>query len=894
MGMARAAPRPPRLARWLLRRALPPDARESIVGDLDEEYLRHRAPSGAIAARRWYWSQALRSIAHTTRRESVMPAPPTSAAARLAALAATARGDTRFALRMLRRSPGYAAAALLTFALGIGASIAIFSTVNEVMLRPLPYADPDRLALLWEANDERGWTQVEAAPANVFDWRERATTLDDIAFVSPFPQTLSLAGNAGPVAAEVAQVSGNLFSVLGVPPALGRAFRDDETFEPDIAVLSHETWRAQFGADSSIVERAVQLDGRSYRVLGVMGPDFVYPLGDIDVWITPSAMASRQGSVWWRQAHVVAPIGRVAPGATFEQASAELAAIAADLEREYPDTNAGMRAGLTPLQTYLVGDRRAVLLLLLAAVGILQLVACANVANLMLGRAVGRQRELAVRAALGAERGRLVRQTLTESLVLAAGGTALGIALGAAGLQTIGAMAPPELDGLLFRIDWRVAGFAAVLCLASALLTGALPAWRGARVDAARHLADATRSGTAGRRHLTAANGFVAFEIGLAVLIVTAAGLMVRNLDQLRRIDTGVDTSNVLTFQVHPARGLFPDGPARARFGIEFARELEGIPGVEVAGVGRGLPLTGYSWSSDFTIDAWEAGRFGVEVRHREAIGEYFSALRVPVLAGRGFDDRDLAPGAPVPVVVNQAFVDRYFPDESPVGRRVAFDREPTAQSAWYPIVGVVANERKDLLIEPVPEIIAHLRGDVPATLTFVVRTAVPPLSIVPQVRAALDRFDRGTPLLEVRPMAQVVADARASERFLMSLFSAFALAALALAAVGVYGVANQAARARTREVGIRLALGASGATIVRQLVRRAMVFVAIGLAAGLAGAMLASRFLEALLYQVDPRDPLTLAVVAALMVSVAAVATVWPTWRAARIDPASVLRAEN
>jgi putative ABC transport system permease protein len=875
----------------MLWRALPADEREFIVGDLDEEYARHRAPHGARRARRWYWSQAVRSIAHASRKESPMPATPMRVSTRMFSLVAAVPGDVRFALRSLRRSPGYASAALLTFALGVGASIAIFSTVNDVVLRPLPYPESDRLVMLWESNQERGWQRVEAAPANVDDWRARAETLDDIAFVNPFPQTLSLMTAGGPVPADVAQVSGSLFAVLGVPPLLGRVFHEGETFEPDIAVLSHATWRLHFGADGSVVGRAVQLDGRSYQVLGVMGPEFEYPLGDIDVWTTPAAMAPRRESIWWRQAHVVKPIGRLAAGATLAQASAELTAIAADLEREYPDTNTGMEAGLTPLKTFLAGDRRVTLLLLLAAVGVLQLIACANVANLMLGRALGRRQELAVRSALGAERGRLVRQTLTESLVLAAGGTALGLALGVAALQLIASLAPPELGGLGFRVDWRMALFAAGLCLASAVLTGALPAWRSARVDAARHLADAARSGTAGRRHLAAANGFVAFEVGLAVLLAAAAGLMVRSLDQLRRIEPGIDATSVLTFQVHPTRGTFPTDAARAAFGIAFARELQAIPGVEIAGVGRGLPLTGYSWSSDFTIDDWETGRYGIEVRHREATGEYFSALRVPILDGRAFDERDLAPGAPVPVVVNRAFADRYFPDVSPVGRRVVFDREPTERSTWYPIVGVVGNERKDLLTEPVPEIIAHLRGDVPATLTFVVRTGVPPLSVVPQVRAALDGFDRATPLLSVRTMAQVVADSRVTERFLLSLFGSFALAALALAAIGVHGVAAQAARARTREVGIRLALGASAASVVRQLVQRGAAFLLAGLAAGLAGALFAGRFLDAYLYHVDPRDPLTLTVVSILMALVALAATIWPTWRATKVDPASVLR---
>ncbi|MEZ5318275.1 MAG: ADOP family duplicated permease [Vicinamibacterales bacterium] len=851
------SPRPPRLARWLLGRLLPPEATEYVAGDLDEEWLRYRRPAGRVRAWAWYWAQTMRSILDTRDTEvSMTPTPDRvpGPGARLVALA----GDLRFAWRTLRRSPGYAAAALLTLGIGIGASVAIFSAVNDVLLRPLPFPDPSRLGALWESNVQRDWHQVEAAPANIEDWRARTTTFSDIAFANGFPQAVSLMTDEGPARAVVAEVSGTLFQVLGVPPMLGRTFRDDETYQPGLVVLSYATWRLHFGADPSIVGRTIRLDGRPHEVIGVMGPEFVYPISEADVWRTPAAMGARRQSIWWRQAHVVRPIGRLAPGASFAQADAELRAISADLEREHPDTNTGMVGGVTPLRTFLAGDRRATLLLFLGAVGVLQLIACANLANLMLARATGREQELAVRAALGAGRARLVRQTLVESLLLAAGGTAIGLALGVAGLQAIAAVSPADLAGVAFHLDVRMAAFAIGLCLASAMLGGLWPAWRGTRVDPVRHIRDGARSGTAGRERLFAANAVVAFEVAMAVLLVSAAGLLVRSFDRIHRIDPGVDVSHVLTFQVHPSTGEFPNAGARAGFGINFAREIQTLPGVEVAGVGRGLPLTGYAWSSDFTIEGWGPGRFGLGVRHREEMPEYFQALRVPLVAGRMFDDRDLAPDAPVPVVVNQAFVDRYFPDASPVGRRVTFDREATADSYWYPIVGVVGNERKDLPTAPVPEIIAHLRGDVPSTLTFAVRTAVPPLSIVPQIRDVLASYDREAPLLAVRTMEQVAAEASAPARFAMTLFGAFAVAALLLAAIGVYGVANQAARARTREVGIRIALGAQGPTVVRQLMRRGAWFCGAGLAAGLAGVLAFSGLLESRLYEVDARDPAT------------------------------------
>lgn len=866
---------------------MPAEAAEFVIGDLDEEYLRLRYPRGAWRARGWYWSQAVRSISHTRKATDMVtlstPPPPVRPGAVIRELS--------IALRSLRRAPGYAAAAILTLGLGVGGATAIFSAVNDALLRPLPYADSGRLAMLWEANQERGWTQVEAAPANLFDWRERSSTLSDIGFVNPYAQAVSLMTQSGPARVAVAQVSGNFFSIMGVPPLVGRTFREEETFEPGIAMLSYQAWRNHFSADPDVVGSVIRLDGQSYAVIGVMGESFAYPFSEADVWTTPAPMASRRRSIWWRQAHVVKPIGRLAPGSTFDQASAELARIAADLEREHPDTNKAMEAGLTPLKTYLAGDRRSTLLLLLGAVGVLQLIACANVANLMLGRALGREQELAVRAALGASRRRLVAQVLTESLILSAAGTGVGLVVGLGGLRAITAVSPDGLAGLTFHLDWRLFAFTSGLCVLSAVLAGLWPALRSARVDPARHIQDGARGGTAGSRRLLAANAFVTFEVALAVLLVAAAGLLIRSLDQLRRIDLGVDIRNVLTFQVHPSTGAFRSDDARVRFADDLASRLSAVPGVEQVGVGRGAPLTGYGWTSDFTIFDWDRDQFGVEARHREATADYFSALKVPVIEGRLFEPSDLAEGAPIPVVVNQAFAERYFPGSSPVGHRIVFDRVPTDRSYWYPIVGVVGNERRDLITEPVPEVIAHLKGDTPSTLTFIVRTTVAPLSVVPDVRAALAELDPEAPLLSPRTMEQVAADARAPERFMMTLFGVFALAALLLAAIGVYGVASQAARVRTREVGIRLALGASGSTVVRELVTRGVAFWSLGLAGGVVGALALGHLLETQLYRVTTTDPLTLVVVVVLMGGVALFATVWPTWRATRVDPVSVLR---
>lgn len=876
---------PPRLARRLLRRFLAEDTRDYIVGDLDEEYARHKVSAGRPSAWLWYWSQAIRSILQGPTARPASPGTPSGDGV----FASTTR-DVRYAVRHLARSPGFTGAALLTLGLGIGASVAIFSAVNEVMLRPLSFPEPGRLAMLWESNTERGWQAVHAAPANVEDWRERTTSFVDIGFVNDSTSAVTLGGASEPVQIIKSSVSGNAFSILGAKPLLGRTFTDDETYARGIAVLSYDAWRRFFGSDPGIVGKTVRLDGEAHEVIGVLDSHFRYGINDAEVWVPSDWLAGRRGSVWFRQAHVIRPIARLKPGVSFQQAAADLASVATQLQREYPDTNRGMEAGLTPLHQYLVGDRRTMLLLLLGAVGLLQLIACANVANLLLGRAVGRRHEMSVRAALGASQGRLIHQVLAESLVLAIGGTILGLGIGVSGLHAIAAISPPELEGLVFRVDWRLGLLTIGICAVSAGLFGVLPAWRSSRVG---HLtAGGERSGTANPRRMLAANGFVSFEIGLAVVLVAAAGLMARSVQHLSRVDPGVDTDNVLTFQIHPPSGTYPGDAARAAFVDAFVEQLEAVPGVVAAGAARGLPLTGYSWTSDFTIEGWRPDEFGLELRHREAMPGYFEALGVRAIQGQIFPQL-LPPDAPIPVVVNQAFVDRYFPRESPVGRRIAFDRQPDADSQWYPIVGVVQNERMSLTLDPLPEVIAHLRSDTPDTFSFAVKTAAPPLSLVAGVRQALARTDREIPMLSVRTMDEVVADARAAERFLLTLLGVFAVAALVLAAVGVYGVANQAARARMREVGIRMALGAQAHTIVGDLLARGTLFVVAGIVAGIVGTIAAGRTMSSMLYAVDSTDPLTLVAVVLVMGFVASASSIWPAWKATRADPVRVLRAD-
>lgn len=883
--------RPPPVTRWLLGKLLPADAREFVLGDLDEEFRRHRANQSGAAW--WYRSQAFRS-AWRLRFQSPLrgPTEPSQSGGNVVS---HIQQDVRFALRTLRRTPGFTALVLLTLALGVGATTAIFSAVNEVALRPLPFAEPDRLVMLWESNAERGWDRVHAAPANVMDWRARVSAFEDVALLNEYASGVALAGTGNPREVLVSQVSGNTFSVLGAPPALGRTFTFEETWadtEP-VIVLSHDAWQRHFGGEQDIVGRTIRLDGVSHEVIGVMGPDFHYKVNDAELWTTFRWSEARRNHVWFRQAHVVRAVARLRDGVTIDQARGELESVAATLQEEHPQLNRGMEAGLTPLHPFLVGDRRLPLMLLLGSVLVLQLIACANVANLLLVRSVSRRQELAVRTALGAGRTRVIGQVLTESFVIATIGSLLGAGVGVVGLRWIASLSPPELPDLVFRLDWRLLLFTAGITGLSAVLFGLYPALRGADLKASEVLTDGSRTGSAGRRSLRAAHGMVAAELALAVMLVAGAGLMLRNLQHLQQVDPGVDVSNVLTFQITPPRGSYPTDRERADFAIDLAQRLEALPGVFRAGAVRKLPYTGWGWSSDFSIEGWSPDEFGIEARHRQATADYFKTMSIPLTAGRMFRDR-LGPDEAVPVVVNQAFADRYFPDDTPVGKRVAFDRHPDENSYWYPIVAVVGNERLSIVEEPRPEIISHLRGDTPQTLHFALKTTIPPLSVAPLVRATLHQMDPEIPLVAVRTMERVASDALAEDRFLLTLLGVFAGSALLLAAIGVYGVAAQAARGRVREIGIRMALGATDSGIVRLLVLRGAAFIAMGLVLGLVGSLTAGRLMQGLLFGVKPGDPVTLGSVGVLLALVALGSSYLPARRATRLDPARVLRGEG
>ena len=808
--------------------------------------------------------------------------------------------DIRYALRTLRRSPALAGAAVLTLALGIGANTAMFSAVNAVILRPLPFSDPDRLVMLWEENIERGWYKQTAAPANILDWREQVAAFDDVGAYADFPSQTTLTGDGEPRLLTSATITGNLFSVLGVQPRLGRNFRDEETWETGtpVALISDRLWN-QLGARAGIVGQTIELGGRPVQVAGVMPPGFVFPWEDVDVWRPTAWRPSNATAASFRRAHWMRAIARLAPGVSHAQATTQLHEVARRLQTEHPVLNKAMGAGLTPLHEFLVGDTRRPLLLLLGAVALLLLIACANVGNLLLVQASARERETALRVALGAGRFRLVRQALTESLVLSAIGGIAGLVLGWWGTRTLAALQP---EGMLrvseFAIDWSVLAYVFAIIAVSGLLFGSAPAiWSGRRLPADA-LRDGGRSGD-GRRMRRWGDALVIGEVAIAVLLTIGAGLFVRSFRELRRVDPGFEPNGLVAVPVSLPSARYDSGYKVVGFHDALLARVRALPGVEHAAMARELPLTAPSWSSDFIAAGRPANEFGTEVLHREVSPGYFRTMGVPVLRGREFTDADRG-DAPNVVMINDALARSYFGARDPIGQRIVFDRTPDSASVWRTIVGVVGNEHQSsLAVQPRIEIFAPTMQDVTSGAHLVVRMRCEsardcsPASLVPSVRRVVADLDPRLALGPPTTLRDVYEGSMARERFLMTLLLAFAVVGLTLAVVGVYGILAQAARRRAREMGIRIALGAQSAQVRWLVVRHGMRLTLIGIAIGATAAFMSSEVLRGMLYGIAPADPLTFLTVGAVLGLTSLIASWLPALKASRADPAVTLRGE-
>lgn len=807
------------------------------------------------------------------------------------------RQDVRYGVRSLRRSPGFVAAAVVVLGAGIGATTTIFSGVHAVLLAPLPFEEPDRLVGLWERNPDFGWERAQAAPANVLDWRERVDAFDDVAAY----RDGSVGGatwidtQGDPRRLATVQVTGNLFDVLGLRPHRGSFPAFDDTWstgEPWV-VVSHRFWTESLGADPGAVGRSLDLDGTPVRIRAVLEPGVRFPTEEADLWTPYYWDPGAPGEAWFRRAHFVRPVARLADGATVEQARTQLDAVALQLQGEHPELNANMFAGLTPLRERLVGDLGRPLRALMVGVGLLLVLACVNVGNLFLARAWGRLGELSVRRAVGASPERIVGQLLAEALLVGLAGGAVGIGLSVVGIRLLTVLRPLGVAGVTaVSLDGAVLAFGIATSLGAALLFGTIPAVRAARSAAPVALAGG-RGAAAGGGRRGLGRGLVPLQTGLAVVLVLAAGLVTRSFGRLQAEDAGIVPEGVWVFEIAIPGSRYGNRDAALGFFDDLLERVEAIPGVERAAVTSGVPLTFSGWTSQLVARDWEPGRVAFEVRHRASTPGYFEVMGVPLLEGRGFRAGDGLDGEPV-AVVNRAFAETYFPGESALGRRVTFDREPTESSVWRTVVGVVGDERQATLSQPPDaEVWEPFPQDWGLTRTVVVKRTGEADDLRGALAAALSEVDPAVPLGTLRPMEAIVDAASADARFLSLLFGSFATLALLLAAVGIYGVTTQVVRRRVPEFGVRMALGAPRRTVLRMVLLRALGLAGVGVGVGTLVALAGAGVLESLLYGTGPRDPLAFTAAPLVLLAVAVAAAWWPASRAARVDPVRSLRAE-
>jgi putative ABC transport system permease protein len=798
--------------------------------------------------------------------------------------------DFRYAARLLLRSPAFTLVAVAALALGIGANTAIFSVVDTLLLRPLPYADADRLAVIWEHNIPRDRQHNVVSPGNFIHWQELNQSFTELSALSmTFRTTLTGAGDATEL--PVQYVSAGIFRILGVRPALGRDFtKQDDAPGVGVVIISDRLWRQRFGADPTIVNRSIQLDGRPNVVAGVMPAGFSILDRTVDVWSTiglpPSARTPR--GRW------IGVVGRLKDGVTMAQAQADMVRVHQELTRRFPDFNTGWTANVVPLREELTGTVKPALWVMLGAVGFVLLIACANVGNLVLARATARQRELAVRAALGAGRGRLIRQMLVESLLLSIMGSTAGLLVAwwsVVALRTTIADRVPiaRLDQV--SIDGTVLLFTAGAALVSALLFGIAPALTSAGARLTESLKDGGRSGSAARG-ARIRSVFVVVETALALILLVGSGLLLRSFVALMRVDPGFDPAHTMTVKVSIPTAKYRDAAQQQAFFNQLFEKLDALPGVTAAGGTSFLPIAGLGAATGFQIVGQPKPSAGQEpvTDVRVVTHDYFKAMGVPLLRGRTFDSRDAGTNVRR-VIVNQALARKHFPNEDPIGKSIIVSWNDEGADE---IVGVVGDVRQqDLETEARATIYWPPGRFTYPFMSVAIRTAGDPRTVVAGAVAALHELDPNVAAADVKTMDAVIDASVAQRRLTMLLLSIFAVVALVLAAVGIYGVIGYSVSQRTQEIGIRMALGAQRATVLRMVVGQAMLLAALGIAAGAGGAWGLTRLMQKLLFGVEPSDPATFVGVAGILALVAAVAASIPGLRATRVDPVIALRSE-
>jgi len=795
--------------------------------------------------------------------------------------------DVRYGLRALRKKPGFTLTAVVALALGIGANTAIFSVINGVLLRSLAYRDSDNIVMVWEHSFQRNRSQNSVSPANFLDWQKRSASFQQLAATWDTRVNLTSAGE--PEELLVQRVSADFFQVLGVPALVGRWFgaEDDKQGANPAVILSHDLWQGRFGGNPAIIGQPVTMSGRSLTVIGVMPSGFHFLNTQTQAWIP---LALDPANDWRKQGRYLRSVARLKPGVTIQQAQAELDGIAKQLEREYSDYNKGWGVNLVPIHEQIVGDIRPVLLVLLAAVAFVLLIACANVANLLLSRAAARQKELALRAALGAGRMRLVRQLLTESLLLALMGGALGILLAYWGLQLLIALAPDNIPRLReITIDPRVLGFTFAVSLLTGLIFGLAPALQSSRPDLNDALKEGARGSSGGNRLVR--NLFVVTEMALALVLLVGAGLMLRSFSQLHQVKTGFESENVLTLRVQLPMAKYREPQQRAEFFKRAQERLTALAGVKSVGAISYLPLTGLASSTVFNLASQPElppnESPGTEVRI--ITPGYFGAMRIPLVTGRTFDERDGADSRVL--VINETMARKFFPGQDPIGQRLIVNWEPKVADE---IVGVVGDVKETALAEEANPAIYWPHPREPYQfMNFVLRAAIDPTSLRAAATKEIHALDPDQPVSDIRMLDEVVAKSIARPRFNALLLATFAGVALVLASVGIYGVMNYSATQRTQEIGIRMALGAKPRDILRLVVGHGMKLTFAGIVIGIGASLALTRVMANLLFGVSATDLPTFLGVSAVLTIVALLANYIPARRATRVNPVTALHYE-
>jgi putative ABC transport system permease protein len=876
--------------------------RDRLGEDLDEELRSHLEMRAADSMAAGKTPEEARYDAQRRFGNATLIKEDTRAMDTIGWLEETAR-DFRHAFRLLRRSPGFTAVVVLTLALGIGANTAIFSVINSVLLRLLPYHDPDRLVMVWESNSEHPNPHNTVSPPNFLDWQTRNTVFSHMAFI--FDERENLTGNGEPQEVVVQAVSTNFFSLLGVDPLIGPGF-SPENGQPghdNVVILGYGFWKERFAGDAAIVGKSILLNGHPIAVVGVAPQNFTW-------FVKDGSLVGAKPQMWSPfvfppSFHNHKDIGRfmtvaarLKPGVSYRQAQKEMTAIASELEREYPDSDGHWGVNVVPLRQQLSGDLRPALLILFGAVAFVLLIACANVSSLLLARAASREREMAIRTAIGASRWRIARQLLMESLLLALVGGGIGVSLAVWGTNALLAASPGNLlDLSSIPIDLRILLFAAGATVVAGLLFGFLPSYISAHSRISETLKEGGRGSSFSKRGGLARNAFVVAQLGLALVLLAGSGLLIRSFIRLIGVDPGFDTAHLLTFKVQLPRSQYSSEKLRLAFFQQLLARVGAIPGVRSASMESYPPLAGLGAATGVRLLSQpQQSLADLPVADVRVVGPgYFTTMNIPLYSGRLFNAREMLEERHV-VIVNQAFVDRYLYGVNPQGQKAAIYMKSLTESEIQPseIIGVVGNIRQlGLAVAAEPAVYWQYPELAYSAMTILVHTASDPWALVSALRNELQQLDPEQPMAGVATMDELLANSLSRSRFTMLLLGIFAALALALACVGIYGLIAYSVTQRTQELGLRMALGAQRRDVLRLVLAEGTRLTLLGVALGILAALALSRVMATLLFGISATDPLTFAAVAGLLVFVALAACFIPARRATRVDPIVALRYE-